>query len=65
MNPRTHFEVAAERAIVKHTNNLLNELDRLALRYDVDKAAVSDACEQFSGGDLADCWFDYIAEADL
>lgn len=65
MRLRTHFEAAAERAIVQHTNNLLNELDRLALRYDVDKAAVSDACERFGGDDLADCWSDFIAEAEL
>lgn len=59
------FDQAAERAIVDHTDALLNALDRLALRYDVDQLTVHEACQRFSGTDLADCWDDYIGEASL
>jgi hypothetical protein len=62
---RSFFEADAERRIVEHTTALLNELDRLALRHDVDKQTVEAACQRFSGPDLADCWADYIAEAEL
>jgi hypothetical protein len=65
MRERTFFEADAERAVVKHTTELLNALDRLALRHDVDKRAVEAACHRFSGPDLADCWADYIADAEL
>lgn len=65
MSDRTLFEAAAERCIVQHTDALLNDLDRLALRYDVDKETVEAACHRFACSDVADWWSEYVGEAVL
>lgn len=62
MSDRTPFEARIERLIVDHTDGMLRAIDRLASEMGVEAGVVDRAVDRFGGGDLADCWFEFLAE---
>lgn len=60
MSERTSLEASVEQLIVEATDKLMADIDLVRERAGTSDLVTRAMIDRFGGGDLADCWDDYL-----